>query len=566
MVVLGLCAGGSALGAQGPGRFVPCQGQRIDTITVDAQAPTVAGLRRVPVIGNVVRETHVVTRDDVVRRFLLIEVGEPCSELRRSESERILRAQSFIADATIEVIANAKGGVNLEVRTIDEASLILTGAVAGASPAIRAVKVGSANLAGMGVATSFAWGYQPVLEDRLEVRASDYQFLGQPYILSLGLVRDPLGRDDRAELSFPFRTDLQRYAWRTRIGKSEGTAQFVMRDTGRLTLGYTEEYAEVGAIGRLGPPGKLSLVGLSITSERSWPDSAPLRLVDKAGFRPDTAAQFAGRFIETRAARVNALLGVRKIRFMRARAFDALRATQDVPIGLQFGTLVGRGVRAFGSDSRDLFVASDLYMGWGSPVAAYRLQLQGEGVRPEGGLDWNGMVASGRLARYSRPTSTRTRVISMEWSGTAGVLLPHALTLGIPDGGIRGFNKSSEVGGRRGIARIDERYFLGSPNSFGDLGVAWFADAGKLWAGDVPYGTTTRVRGSLGVSALFAVPMRSTRTWRLDFAVPVHREPGAAKWQVRLSNTDRTTFFWREPTDVDAARARAVPASIYNWP
>ena len=560
-----VCAAAPRLVAQAAGGQVACRGQRIDSITIDAQAPTVVGLRRVPIVGNVVRETHVITRDEVIRGFLLLRVGDKCSELRRSESERILRAQPFIADASIEAVANRRGGVILDVRTIDEASLVLSGAVAGSSPAVRGARVGSGNIAGLGISSSFTWRYQPVLDDRLEVRASDYQFAGQPWVLSGVSIRDPLGRDDHGELTLPFRTDVQRYAWRTLVGAARGTAQFAERDSGRLTLGYGREFAEAGAIGRLGPPGKLSLIGLSFSNERSWPDSAPRRL-DEAGFHPDTAAQFAGRFMEGRAARVNALLGVRGIRFMRVRGFDALRATQDVPIGLQFGTLVGRGVPALGATTSDLFVATDLYIGMGTPRGAFRLQFQGEGRRPQGSKVWDGLVGSGRLARYSHPTDWRTTIFSMEWSGTSRVLIPHALTLGVPDGGIRGFHNSTIVAGRRGIARIDEQYYLGSPFSFGDAGLAWFVDAGQLWAGDLPYGSTTRIRGSAGASLLLAVPMRSKKMWRLEVAAPLNREPGARSWQVRLSHSDRTTFFWREPGDASAARARAVPASIYNWP
>jgi len=558
-------AGACVLAAQQLTAQVICRGQRIDAITVDAQAPTVVGLRKVPVVGNVVRETHVITRDDVIRRFLLLHVGDRCSELRRAESERILRAQPFIADASIDVVFNRRGGVNLEVRTIDEASLILSGSVAADNPAVRGVKVGSGNLGGMGVLSSFTWRYQPVLDDRLEFRVADYQFLGQPWVLSLGKIRDPLGRDDHAELSLPFRTDIQRYGWRTRFGQSRGNAQFVKRDDGWLTLGYGREYAEVGAIGRLGPPGKLSLFGLSFSNDRSWPDTAPRRL-DSAGFHPDTGIGLAGRFMPVRASRINALLGLRGIRFMRVRAFDALRATQDVPIGLQVGTLVGRGMKELGADTSDLFLASDLYVGIGTPRLTYRLQLQGEGRRRKGSKEWDGLVASGRLAQYYRPSDIHTRVISVEWSGTARVLVPHALTLGVPDGGMRGYRNSAVVGGRRGIARIDEQFYLGSPFSFGDFGMAGFADAGQLWAGDVPYGESTRLRGSVGLSLLLAAPMRSKRMWRLEVAAPLNPDPETGRWEIRLSHSDRTSFFWREPRDVDGARARAVPASIYNWP
>ncbi|HMC56844.1 MAG TPA: hypothetical protein VKH19_16820, partial [Gemmatimonadaceae bacterium] len=490
---------------------------------------------------------------------------DKCTELRRSESERILRAQPFLADADLTVIPNGHGGVTLDVHTIDEASLILSGAVGGSAPVVQGVRVGSANLAGLGVATSVAWHRQPYFDDRLELRLSDYQLLGQPYILSLATVREPLGRDDRAELTLPFRTDLQHFAWRGTISESRAHVGFTQRDSGQLALGFGRDFSEIGGMGRLGPPGALTLFGLSFTKERSFPDSEPV-LISDVGFRDDTAAAFTGRFMETRASRINALIGVRGIRFMRVRGFDALRAAQDVPLGLQMGTMVGRGVRALGADSRDMFVASDLYIGMGTPKAAYRLQLQGEGRRALGRTQWDGLVGSGRFARYGKPSTLRTEIISVEWSGTSRVLVPHALSLGATDGGVRGLRHAEAVGGRRGIARIDEQFYAGSPFKFGDLGFAAFADAGKLWVGDMPYGETTPVWGGAGISVLLAVPMRSSRMWRLDFAVPVSKVPGAHTWELRLSHNDRTSFFWREPRDIDLARARAVPASVYNWP
>lgn len=555
----------ASAGAQNTAGLVACRGQRIDSITVDAQAPTVTGLRRVPVIGQVVRETHVVTRADVIRGYLLLHVGQPCSELRRAESERILRAQPFIADATIEILRNDRGGVDVDVQTIDESSIVLSGAVASEAPTIRAIKGGSGNLSGLGVSTTASWRHQPFYDDRLELKISDYQFAGRPNVLSLSIIREPLGRDDRAELTLPFRTDIQRYAWRTLIGESRGHAAFTPRDSGRLLLGYAREYAEAGGIARIGPPGKLSLVGLSLTNERAYPDTSA-ELMGPFGFRFDTAALFAGRFRETRAARINALIGLRGIRYMRVRAFDALRGIQDIPLGLQFGMLVGRGIHAFGANSRDVFIASDVYVGVGAPRLAYQLQLQGEGRRTLGVKDWDGLVGSARLTRHSRPSDTRTRIVTVEWSGTSRALVPHALSLGVRDGGMRGFRDAPTVGGRRAIFRFDEQQYLGSPFDFGDLGVSLFSDVGRLWAGDVPYGTTTPMRVTLGGSVLLAVPMRSTRMWRLEGAVPLNREPGGSAWEVRLSHRDITTFFWREPVDVDAARSHAVPASIYNWP
>src|SRR5687767_3926138 len=111
-----LCVASARLSAQGS---FYCRGQRIDSIAIDVQAPTVAGLRRVPLVGDVIRNTHVTTRADVIRGYLLLRVGDQCSELRRAESERILRAQPFIADATIEVRPTLRGGVMLDILTVD---------------------------------------------------------------------------------------------------------------------------------------------------------------------------------------------------------------------------------------------------------------------------------------------------------------------------------------------------------------------------------------------------------------------------------------------------------------
>ena len=545
--------------------LVPCRGQRIDSIRVITSAPTVSGLRRVPLAGTLVRNTHVVTRDEIVRRFLLLEVGDRCTDLRRAESERILRAQPFLADADIVVLPSSRGGVMLEVRTIDDVSLIVGGSVAGTAPNVRGVRLGSSNIAGVGITTEFAWKHDAVYNDRLQARFIDHQLAGRPYVLDASSTKKPFGRDDYVELSLPFRTDLQRFAWRGLIGESREHAQFASRDTGRLALGFEREFAEAGGILRIGPPGKLALVGLSFTNERAVPDTNVVRITD-FGFRPDTAAALLSRFEERRAARVNALFGLRWLRFQRVRGFDALRGSQDVPVGFQLGTLVGRAVNAFDANSNDLFLASDLYLGLGNDHVIYRLQAQGEGRRStETGL-WDGLVASGRLSRHLRIGTRRTRIFSLEWSGTEGVLVPHALALGSSEGGLRGYSNTAEYGGRRAVARLEEQMFLGSPFDYGDAGVSLFFDAGQLWPGDLPYAQRTPVRTAAGISVLVAVPMRSTRTWRLEVAAPINPPSGESRVEFRLRHVDLTSFFWREPADVHAARARAVPASVYNWP
>src|SRR5882762_1671467 len=101
--------------------IVACAGQPINDIVIYADAPTVANLARWPRLAAFARAMHATTRTELIRRFLLLDRGEPCNELRRAESERILRAQPFLAEAEAFVVASEGGGVDLEVRTSDEA-------------------------------------------------------------------------------------------------------------------------------------------------------------------------------------------------------------------------------------------------------------------------------------------------------------------------------------------------------------------------------------------------------------------------------------------------------------
>ena len=84
------CAAAARAGAQVPAP-VKCQGQTVSEIVVYASAPTVSGAARVPMLRDIVRAMHMTTDPELTRRYLLLAEGSPCTELRRSESERRTR-------------------------------------------------------------------------------------------------------------------------------------------------------------------------------------------------------------------------------------------------------------------------------------------------------------------------------------------------------------------------------------------------------------------------------------------------------------------------------------------
>lgn len=544
---------------------VKCAGQRINGIVIRSSAPTVAAFRRIPALARVVGAIHTTTNVEVIQRFLLLQQGDRCDELRRAESERILRAQPFIAEASVRVIQEPDGGVELDVRTTDEIALILGVAAGNSRPVVRLVRVGDGNLGGEGIYLAGDWRAGGPFRDGFGGRFVDNQFLGHPYTLAVQAHRNPLGDDWQSDAMHPFFTDIQRVAWRARAGGSDDYVQFMNDINSSHALRVVRQYYDLGGIVRLGPPGRLSLFGASFSGDVERPSNDPV-LVTNHGFAPDTGTPLRGRYETHHIARVNALWGVRDIGFARVRGFDALTATQDLAVGFQLGTLFGRSLSVLGSRDDDIFMAGDVYVGAVGRNNALRVQIEGEGRRNNEQGVWDGILTDARAVEYFKATPSNTTTASLEFSGGWRQRVPFSLSLSDPVGGVRGYSASNTPGGQRLVGRLEHRLFLGRPYNLGDLGVGVFADAGRLWAGDIPYGVNTPVRSSFGFSILGTAPPSSARLWRIDLAIATSSENGRGRFELRIGSTDKTTFFLTEPSDLQSIRERTVPSSVFRWP
>ena len=94
---VGLCMAVAVHAQEPPSTQMLCRGQRIDAIEIATLAPTVTGVQRIPLVGKIVRETHVVTRDDVVRRFLLFRTSVFCARSRFSRTPRSTCVRAHMA-------------------------------------------------------------------------------------------------------------------------------------------------------------------------------------------------------------------------------------------------------------------------------------------------------------------------------------------------------------------------------------------------------------------------------------------------------------------------------------
>ena len=543
-----------------------CAGQPISDIIVITQPPFTDRLpTQLEWVRRTVRRTHVNTRDDVVRRFLLMKVGDACNQIRRAESERILRAQPFLVDARIRVYDDEAGGVRLEVETRDDFSLVFEPMLQAKSPQVRGMRFGDSNLGGSATLAAVNWRDGRAYNDLLGVALENYAFGRGRNEFRLFAQRNRFGQDMRLEVVRPYYTDLQRYAWIGSLGGTREPMEFRRGELPRNALTVRREFANVGAVARVGPVGRLRLIGASLTREAHRTDALSM-LLTREGVRPDTTGAVVPIFPLQRVVRANALLGVRAIRFVQVQGFDALVGTQDVRVGMQLGLVAGRSIVVRQARDRDHFVAANLYSGYGGNRSFVGLQAITEARYDRDAKGWDNFVTSGRLAWYFRPAVRQTTVVESEWSAGRDMRAPFQLSLADRDGGIMGHRSSSQAGARRLVFRAEQRLVVPTRLNVADVGFAGFAEAGRLWAEQsVPYSLSTPWRGAVGISVLAAVPPRSRRLWRVDFALPISADP-QRRFEVRFTSIDRSRVFWNEPRDVQAGRERTAPSSLFTWP
>lgn len=539
-----------------------CDGRIVSSIHITPHpAALIAVPRRLHGIARAIGVIHTTTKAAVVRRFLLLEPGRPCTERMRAESERILRLQPFLADATVRGVDDGSGGVRIEVETVDDIATVLGGSFDGWLPS--ALTLGDGNVDGQGiyVAAHVERGY--AYRSGRSLRVVDYQTFGRPYTFAFVAERAPLGSTLTLALGHAFLTDLQRTAWHAGYMDVSDFASYARPEGAALSAGLDRSFWDVGQVIRIGGRGPTAFAGGLLTHERSTP-SAQAVVISDSGFVVDADTTLEGRFPSYSNFRVNAVAGVRAMTFVTVRGFDALTAAQDVASGVQLGVLLGRGVPRFGASDNDIFLAGDLYAGIGSERSLLAVRMEGEGRQDRESRRWDSMVASGRLAWYRKFAAAHLLIASTEFSGGWRERVPFQLTLGDGQGGVRGYHGSRVGGGQRMVVRLEERWSIGQVTHHIDVGVAAYSDAGKIWRGDVPYGVTSPVRTSVGVGLLAAFP-HSKQLWRLDLAVPTSVDANAHRWELRLSST-RVRGFWREPRDIARVRAGAAPSAIFTWP
>lgn len=542
-----------------------CNGEPVSSITIRSHAPSFSGVAaEVSDRASEITGVHFpTTREGVVRAYLLVREGRACSEQEIRESERLLRSMPFISTATIRVFPDGDR-VRIRVDVVDEFPVF--GSVRVSKSTLSGASLGSQNIGGTGLygVASVSRGF--AYPTGFGVRAVQYGAFGRPAFVSVDLAREQHGDRVVVEGSEPFLTDLQRNAFHLSLGGVSGLRPLRRPVGGEVALFTRRASWDVGAIRRLGTAAPGRTVGMfgAVIMGDDIRTSGDFVIISDTGLIAAPNAALVKRYPATATVRVAALTGVRRIRYFTASGFESINSNEDIGEGVQVGLLAGPSVYA-SRGAADLFVASDIYAGSGNATSLLTARLVGEVRANRESRRWDAVVASTRIAWYGKPSPEQTMTISVEGAKIRALAFPAQLSFRDAEGGVRGFGNAVASGGQRLVLRAEERLFFPHITSKADLAAAIFADAGKLWAGDAPYGVTSPVRSSLGMSFLAAYPTHSKRTYRIDLAIAMNPEHGGSRFEFRIGSADRTRRVWTEPRDVARSRSGAMSTSLLKW-
>jgi hypothetical protein len=519
---------------------VACEGGRIVEITIDNHSvfdlsdPDNRG--RLGWAYRLANSLHIQTRSDVVERELLFEVGDCYDIDLLRDSERLLRAFPFIADANIYGVHLGDERYQVVVDTQDEWSTRIEPRVGSPGFAgLDGLRVVEDNLVGTGRHLALYVDR----EDEERIFGASYatpHLFRTRWNMALQLARTEAGYSFRESITYPFVGEVGRVAFRQVASRQNRNFELLMPNGGdelsRIRVPVLREQYEIGAAFRWGEQRyRHTMIGSSLVVERIGYPSDPTFEDDDAALIVDDPPERMD-WNPVSSVRLMLLTGQRNVYFIRSHGVDTVNGTEDVQLGVEAEASFGPTLPVL-SEDRDIAVGLGLFAAGELTdriIAGGTFSFEGRrGYKSLPGLpEWNDVVGELDLwAYYRRGPDSRHQIVGAftalgGWHGRT----PFQLTLG-GYAGMRGYPRHVDPGGRRVVASLEHRANLNWPlPELFDLGSVLFLDVGRIWAGHAPFGTGSPIRASVGGGIRAAFPPGSLQTFRLDVGVPVEGHLG----------------------------------------
>ena len=487
---------------------------------------------------------HVLTREPVIRRELLLRPGEPFNPLLALESERNLRASGFIRQAEIHPVPRGGDKLDLLVHTQDSWTLapqFNVGTEGGSR--YLAYGVSESNLLGYGKSVSlFHSSFGDLHRD--EARYFDPRLGGSRQRLTSLYARTNKGDEIGAMIDRPFYSLYTPYS--TQLLWTRIIQQDILYQNADEYSKFLQRFdsAQANAGMRVGSSDDLIqrvLAGAPYEKDRF--ESTP----DTMGSLPQD------RTLSGPVAGYSLI----QPRYTKETYINSMARVEDFNMGNEFSLTGGPLPKSWGSD-RDRWMFGALeQQGWHIDEGRFVLGQIGAVGRVAGG-QFENALAYGSLNAFWKTLwpIPQTWVVHGEANAGRRLDAEHQLVLG-GNTGLRGYKNNSFVGDTSALVNIEDRVFL--PRELWHLvyigGVAFFetgALAPQAWgfAG-------SRFRSDVGIGFRLA-PSRSTTgsVLRMDLAYALERGPGPSRWVVSIRGGQAFQIF--NSTNRDVVRTPAA--------
>ncbi len=474
---------------------------------------------------RLVNKFHIITKDEVIEKQLLLKAGDLYSKRLADESERILRRNVYLFDVSITPKVKEDGTVDLHVATQDvwtlKPSLSLS-RKGGENKTVLGIH--ELNLLGRGQAVRIE-RTEDVNRDSNSFEFSDAQ-LGNSWVSADLLVSDNSdGHSNFLSLIRPFYALDTR--WTAGVTGFDDDRRSTLYDLGDPVAEYQHERNLFTAFG-----------GWSAGLNGGWVRRYTTGIVfDDNQFSEVVNGSLLSAIPEDREL-VYPFLGFELLQdqFKTTHNRDRIERTEDFFTGTRFTATLGFSKESFGADRDAVLYRTSYSRGFGEFDKNSLLLSVWASGREEGGDSKNAVV--GFNARFYRPQSDK-RLFYMTMRGIHG----HDLDLDNPielggETGLRGYPLRYQSGDASFLFSVEQRYFWDwYPFRLFRVGGAVFFDVGRTWGDNPVGGESAGWLRDVGFGLRFAPTRTGARKiLHLDIAFPLDGDDSISNVQILLES------------------------------
>lgn len=450
---------------------------------------------------------HRITREPVIMRELLFEVGDRYNANLAAETERNLRALSFIRRAEVVPTVNKDGTVTVLVRTYDSwtLELVFNYKRAGGSTSTK-IGIAEGNILGQGKAGSIVssndWG-----AGSADLTYKDRQFLHYKRVqYAMAAHTGPGSKAMSLSLDRPFYASIARSAMGGTVSYAETPSGAVSRRTTQAGITYG--------------------VSMKPSTERTRRFKFGLlaRRAESTGPVPD----------RDRALIFQVGAEFEELDFLTVRRIQKFTHDEDYNLGFGIIPTVGfaPAIKSLGTHETQIMPSIAAHKGftWGNQLLLLNGKYSSKYANGNNSL----LIASLNAAYYLRGIKYQT--LAAHVGCDLGWRLDPALPLTLGEfNGLRGYGVDQFSGTRRFLLNLEDRLYVWDDLiRLLDVGMVFFYDSGYVW----PQGRPVKLgdlKNSVGIGLRIA-PSRSAdnRPVHIDLARALNGNRSRPSWSLSI--------------------------------